>query len=291
MKKFLLSAIACFAISSAANAVVADKLWIIGDPAGEWNPTKGVECTKISDGVFEYVANFTAEKTSFGFVNQLAGEGDWDGLKAHRYVAPAAGTVPTVGENVMEYATSDAAWDLPAGNYTLTIDTNNMKLILGGDKPVVTAPKLYFLGEVNGWNPSDEYAFVTEDEGVTYTFKASMIRNGEDNPFKIATNGWSTEYSNGNLKMESGKTYPVVHSNSSTGNMGFAEDLKDAVLVLDTEKMTLTVSSSSSSAVTEIDTEENAEVEYYNLQGLRITEPKGLVIERKGSHTRKVIIK
>lgn len=36
---------------------------------------------------------------------------------------------------------------------------------------------------------------------------------------------------------------------------------------------------------------DNAEAEYYNLQGVRVANPeKGLYIERKGNNTRKVIL-
>ena len=287
MKKLILTALASIAMASAANAVVADRLWIIGEPAGKWDPTVGVELTKVADGVFEYKAEFTAEKTSFGFVNQLAGPDDWDGLKAHRYVAPASGTVPVVGENEMQYANSDYCWDLPAGTYNLTIDTNTMKLILEGDEPVVKPATLYFLGDVNNWTPSAEYAFETED-GVIYTYSATVIRSAEDCQFKIATDGWATEYSNGLQNMEANKIYPIGPG-SGVDNMGFADDIEDVVLTLDTKEMTLTVTDHA--GVANISTESNLPVEYYNLQGVRTENPVGLVIRKQGANVTKVLVK
>lgn len=288
MRKIFLTALAGIAVASAANAVVADRLWIIGDPAGGWDPTKGVELTKTSEGVFEYDLKITSEKSGFGFVDQLAAEGDWTTLNAHRYVAPSSGYIPVIGENSMEYATSDYCWDLPTGEYKLTVDTKNMKLILAGDEPVVKPAALYFLGDTNDWTASPEYAF-TSDDNVVHTFKATVIRSAEDCTFKIATNGWATEYSNGKKDMKAGNTYPIGPG-KDVGNMGFAEDIEDATLILDTKAMTLTVLSGSS-AVTEIAVDENAPVEYYNLQGVRVSNPKGLVIRKQGSKVTKTIIR
>ena len=151
MKKLLFTVLASLAISASANAVVADRLWIIGEPAGGWDTTLGIELNKTADGVFEYDADFDSKK-SFGFVDRLAEANDWDSFNAHRYVAPNWGTVPVVGENPMEYATSDFCWDLPEGKYHMTIDTNKMQLIIytdeeGGDIPEVKIPDLYFVGE------------------------------------------------------------------------------------------------------------------------------------------------
>ncbi len=288
MKKLFLTALASIAMASAANAVVADRLWIIGEPAGAWDPTVGIELSKVSDGVFVYEADFKAEKTSFGFVNQLAGPGDWDGLKAHRYVAPASGTVPVEGENEMQYANSDYCWDLPAGKYTLTIDTNTMKLILGGDTPVVKPATLYFLGDTNNWAASEEYAFTANEEGTVYTYKATVIRSAEDCQFKIATDGWATEYSNGIQNMRLNQVYEIGPG-AGVDNMGLAEDIEDAVLVLDIKAMTLTVTNTAGAAAVEAETE--APAEYFNLQGVRVAEPKGLVICRRGAKVSKVIIR
>lgn len=287
MKKLFLTALASIAVASAANAVVADRLWIIGEPAGGWDTTLGIELSKVSDGVFEYTAEFKAAKTSFGFVDQLAAAGDWESFNAHRYVAPASGTVPVEGENEMQYGTSDYCWDLPAGTYTLTIDTNNMKLILGGDTPVFKPETLYFLGDTNDWKASSDYAFTTEDD-VVYTYTATVIRSAEDCTFKIATDGWAVEYSNGNKEMELNKTYPIGPG-SGVENMGLKEDIENAVLILDTKAMTLTVTDTA--AVETIETDENAEAEYFNLQGVRILKPEGLVICRRGNKVSKLFVR
>ena len=87
MKKLLFTVLASLAISASANAVVADRLWIIGEPAGGWDTTLGIELNKTADGVFEYDADFDSKK-SFGFVDRLAEANDWDSFNAQRYVAP-----------------------------------------------------------------------------------------------------------------------------------------------------------------------------------------------------------
>ena len=46
-----------------------------------------------------------------------------------------------------------------------------------------------------------------------------------------------------------------------------------------------------SSAIDEIVTEENTDVEYYNLQGVRVMNPeKGIYIKRQGGKTSKVVL-
>lgn len=293
MKKLLLSALAVFAISSSASAVVADRLWIIGEPAGGWDTTLGIELNKTSDGVFEYNADFDSKK-SFGFVDRLAEANDWDSFNAHRYVAPDWGTVPVVGENPMEYGTSDYCWDLPAGKYHMTIDTNKMLLVIstdgGGDKPVVIIPDLFFVGEVNSWQFKDDYRFTADETGKVFTYKSAVIRGTADCSFKISADGWNPEYTTEVMDMKAGQIYTMMPGKGH-GNMAFADDLIEGVLVFDSEAMTLAVYDAST-GVDDVETTDNTPAEYYTLQGMKIANPgQGLYIERRGTSVRKVYIK
>ena len=72
--------------------------------------------------------------------------------------------------------------------------------------------------------------------------------------------------------------------------MAFAVDVEDAVLILDTNTMKLTVKGNTS-GVAEIGMD-SAEAEYFNLAGVKVEKPvKGLYIVRRGAKTAKEIIK
>lgn len=294
MKKLLLSALAVLAVSVSASAVVAERLWIIGEPAGGWDTTLGIELNKTSDGVFEYDADFDGKK-SFGFVDRLAEANDWDSFNAHRYVAPEWGTVPVVGENPMEYATSDYCWDLPAGKYHMTIDTNKMQLIIstdgeGGDTPEVKIPDLFFVGEVNNWQFKDDYRFTADEAGKIFTYKAAVIRGTAEGAFKITAKDWNPEYTTEVMDMKAGQIYTMLPG-KGRGNMAFADDLVEGVLVFDTEAMTLAVYDATT-GVEDVEVSDNTIAVYYTLQGVKVANPgPGLYIERRGTSVRKVYIK
>ena len=75
------------------------------------------------------------------------------------------------------------------------------------------------------------------------------------------------------------------------GNMAFADDLIEGVLVFDSEAMILAVYDAST-GVDDVETADNAPAEYYTLQGMKIANPEqGLYIERRGTSVRKVYIK
>ena len=88
--------------------------------------------------------------------------------------------------------------------------------------------------------------------------------------------------------MGANKIYPIGPG-SGVDNMGFADDIEDVVLSLDTKEMTLTVTDPA--GVANISTESNLPVEYYNLQGVRTENPVGLVIRKQGANVTKVLVK
>lgn len=284
---------AAFAVAAfGMNAEVANTLYIIGEPAGGWSPSKGLEMTKTSDGVFEKDVVLTG-KNSFGFVKELNNNGDWGALNGCRYTPPSAGTVPVEGENEMLYngGATDYSWDLEAGSYHFTVNTNTMKFILSktGDTPVVPDPEpqlgdLYFVGEVTDWAFLEEYKM--QREGDVYTYSTGTIRGGLQ--FKLSDSSWSPAYTTLNIEMTVGETYEVT-TGDGLGNMQLKEDVIDAVLTLDVKAMTLKIEGSSA-AVEDIELE-SADAEYYNLQGVRVAAPEsGLYIVRRAGKTSKILI-
>lgn len=292
MKKILLFS-AGLMTAMAINAEVAQTLYLIGEPAGGWDTSKGLEMTKTADGVFEINVDLGG-KNSFGFVKTIGG--DWDSFNSCRYTPAAASTVPQMGENEMFYTgdTTDYSWDLEAGKYHFKVDTNSMKFILsegsggGGDDPTppVVKDDLFFVGEVNDWQFLDEYKMSVE--GNIYTYTTGVVRGGIS--FKLSDRNWKNAYTTRDKDMTSGKTYEVV-TGDGLPDMAFSSDIEDAELVLDIENKTLSVRGAAGVDNVSADFDD-APAEYFTISGVKVTNPApGLYIVRRGAKVTKEYIR
>ena len=289
MKKTLLSAALAACVAFGAAAEVASTLYLIGEPAGGWDTSKGIEMTKTAEGVFETDVTLLG-KNSFGFVKELNSNGDWTAFNSCRYTPAEAGTVPEIGDNDMFYTGDDTdhSWDLGAGNYHFKVDTNTMKFILsdgGGDVPPTPEVTYYFVGDANNWTFLDAYIMTAGEDGV-YTYSAPTIRGGV--PFKLSDRDWKLSWTSKDEAMTTG-TYDVV-TGDALPNMAFAEDLENAELILDTKAGKLTVKGNMA-GVTDILTDADASAEYFNMQGVRVASPApGLyLVRRAGKITKEVL--
>lgn len=292
MKKILLFS-AGLMTAMAINAEVAQTLYLIGEPAGGWDTSKGLEMTKTADGVFEINVDLGG-KNSFGFVKTIGG--DWDSFNSCRYTPAAASTVPQMGENEMFYTgdTTDYSWDLEAGKYHFKVDTNSMKFILsegsggGGDDPTppVVKDDLFFVGEVNDWQFLDEYKMSVE--GNIYTYTTGVVRGGIS--FKLSDRNWKNAYTTRDKDMTSGKTYEVV-TGDGLPDMAFSSDIEDAELVLDIENKTLSVRGTAGVDNVSADFDD-VPAEYFTISGVKVTNPgSGLYIVRRGAKVIKEYIR
>lgn len=292
MKKILLFS-AGLMTAMAINAEVAQTLYLIGEPAGGWDTSKGLEMTKTADGVFEINVDLGG-KNSFGFVKTIGG--DWDSFNSCRYTPAAASTVPQMGENEMFYTgdTTDYSWDLEAGKYHFKVDTNSMKFILsegsggGGDDPTppVVKDDLFFVGEVNDWQFLDEYKMSVE--GNIYTYTTGVVRGGIS--FKLSDRNWKNAYTTRDKDMTSGKTYEVV-TGDGLPDMAFSSDIEDAELVLDIENKTLSVRGTAGVDNVSADFDD-VPAEYFTISGVKVTNPgPGLYIVRWGAKVTKEYIR
>mgnify|MGYP002749063719 CR=1 FL=1 len=292
MKKILLFS-AGLMTAMAINAEVAQTLYLIGEPAGGWDTSKGLEMTKTADGVFEINVDLGG-KNSFGFVKTIGG--DWDSFNSCRYTPAAASTVPQMGENEMFYTgdTTDYSWDLEAGKYHFKVDTNSMKFILsegsggGGDDPTppVVKDDLFFVGEVNDWQFLDEYKMSVE--GNIYTYTTGVVRGGIS--FKLSDRNWKNAYTTRDKDMTPGKTYEVV-TGDGLPDMAFSSDIEDAELVLDIENKTLSVRGTAGVDNVSADFDD-VPAEYFTISGVKVTNPgPGLYIVRRGAKVTKEYIR
>lgn len=293
MKKVILMALALMA-ASGLRAEIAQTLFLIGEPAGGWDTSKGIQMTKTADGVFETDVDFSGTN-SFGFVKELNSSGDWTAFNSCRYTPASSGEQPMEGANDMIYTgddSNDYCWDLGAGKWHFKVDTGAMKFYLSvgsGDTPEPPAPvtDLYFVGEVNDWQFLDEYVMTAD--GPEYTYSAWLIRGGIS--FKLSDKDWKTAYTSKNEQMTVGQTYDLF-TGDGLANMAFATDIEDAELLLDVDARTLTVRGTA--GIDNVSAEmEDSPAEYYTLDGKRVVSPdaSGIYIRKQGSRVTKVVIR
>ncbi|MCM1369107.1 MAG: hypothetical protein NC204_01915 [Candidatus Amulumruptor caecigallinarius] len=213
-------------------AVKADKLYVMGTQVGGFAYNKGQELDKKSDGVFTYQVT-TNQTFWFAFTSELGSS--WNVTNAHRYAPATNNTTPQTGENAMSYGV-DASWQLPAGTYNMTIDTNNMKLILGGEV-VFEIGDLYLRGAFNDYAAQAAWKFTKNDD--VYTL--SDVTIPANSAFKVGNADWSfsctVPYEERN-SIEFGKTYTYVKGGMDN-DMSFSAEQTGVTITVDTKNETI----------------------------------------------------
>ena len=167
------------------------------------------------------------------------------------------------------------AKNLESGN-EFTIDGNAYRAIKfsNGAQNTVTLPEGFVATKVTFYttinkdeNPNNRICYWAEVAGIEYTAEEN---NGTINSFK-------------NYEKPDVQSFTLNNLNSFTFKN--AGEQPFAVLVVEYEP-------GNTSAITDIVSDENAPVEYYNLQGVRVENPaNGIIIKRQGSKVEKVIVK
>lgn len=300
-----------------------EHLYVIGQVNGAdtWTANTGVELAK-NEAVYTLTDMDVVDAgDGFGYFSLATVLGatadDWDGLNAgDRYGADtkdalltpdAAGTIALFEVNVS--ASSANSWKVAAGTYDLTADLEHMTiLIVRKDTPAPQNPDLYIIGLNGDWNNfPDSNKFVYEEGTNTYTLEiASMVA---DTNFKIAPLNWGGEgehlYVFGATSAEDGRitddklgnAFDLMRSDTGSFNFVTASPLKNVKITLNIDYTAETYSmifegEDETLGVDDVKIENNAGIEYYNLQGVRVLNPdKGLYIVRRGASINKVILK
>lgn len=181
-------------------------------------------------------------------------------------------------------------------NVTVVYNPTDMTVTVTGDgvnAPVgPSIPELYVRGVMNDWGTT---AQMTEEDGV-YTYKFDLV-TADAAEFKIADDSWST-YNYGGQNMSVYCNNPgvqkLVYQGDNVKIDNWVDGPMEITFVLDTLELTVVGTNQPedpSSAIEAIDTE-NAPVEYYNLQGVKVNNPeKGIYLKKQGNTTTKVIVK
>ena len=139
------------------------KVYILGNVAGDWDPTIGQEMT-TSDGV-TYTAKMEAVNLDgysyFSFTKMLAETNDqagWDLIADYRFGAVSEGdflvTDEQLGQELALTAEGYQTFKIPTGTYNLTVNVEDMTLVI--EKEAVVIDKLWMLGDMveGGWAPN-----------------------------------------------------------------------------------------------------------------------------------------
>ena len=171
--------------------VVETGLFLVGTFNG-WDPITAEQMTLAEDG------KYTIEKTfdtsmELKFVGLQA---DWDAQGQVVYGAVSEGNFifdeQYLGQE-LDITSPGENFQLPAGNYTITVDLTAGKVVFSGEiiKPVVETG-MFMVGKFNNWDAANPLALEQQEDG---TFVANITFDTDLwNDFKFVTDnsGWET---------------------------------------------------------------------------------------------------
>lgn len=299
MKKFFTLIAVLIAACGSLFAQEADKTWYMVGLINEWKFEAGTWFTSKGDGVYElkldeYKGDFKILRAdAAGKLSWSLAWGTKDATKKVE-VNGAAYTAEFGGNNV--FPTKDnVVWK----NATVTLteganpDVDPVTItITGTEQSMQTSYGL--VGVFCDWSLSKAEPFVDKGNGVwecAYTGEFT----GE---FKISKNGTWVAYGGTNqlipTTVELGTALTLAKPADGLKNLKITDIVIDPVFSLtiaDDETATLVVTGEKS-GITDIEADDNAPIEYYNLQGLKIENPEnGLFIKKQGNKVSKVLVK
>ena len=256
-----------------------------------WAPTTPLEITG-ENGVYTATVDFV--NTIFKLSTT---KGDWAEFNATGL--NVASNPIAIGEPVaLTAGYSNDIIIANTGKYDVTIDLVNNTLTL---EAVVNYPEvIYAIGNINelNWSTSEGVSFTHKGDGI---YEGSINVDNVDNGygyFQFATTlggSWDavnagTRYgaTENNLLVENGKIY-VMTNNWGGGTQSWKCEAGVVELEVDIANNTMKIVNLTGVENIEVD---NADVEYYNLQGVKVDNPtNGTYIKVQGKKTTKVYIK
>lgn len=213
-----------------------EPMYIIGEPAGDWSPSVGLEMARVPGG-WKWTSA-VGRDTYFGFATQLEEPGsvDWDHFNSTYRLCPEVnGTYALPGDFELYCNGSSAAFrgcdaectyfiKKDGDNYTLTVTALQK---VPSDLLIET---MGVIGSFNGWAGDVEMTDIATNIWVA-------IMDELDGDFKFRANGsWDINYGCGSIA--SVTSYDSVEVVEDGGNF-MAEGLKDVTLILDIPNMKL----------------------------------------------------
>ena len=172
---------------------------------------------------------------------------------------------------------------------TITLDTNAKTIAIKGADAENEYTDIYLVGDFGeGWSESLTTMPLTLKSGDTYEGTYTLI--AEKSYFKLKAGNFVYGTGGEDVAVELGTEYTTA----KTGNaysIPAGEYVFTYVMAKNAENGKLTVKKAT--GIADIAADENAPVEYFNLQGMRISQPAAgeIVIRRQGSKVSKVLVK
>ena len=228
-KKILLLLLAILAMAVPSSWAYASTMYAMGDIAGVggWNPTKGKQMTRESDGV--YTLNDINITGYFGFSEVLANnndDGGWSWVNGYRY-GPSSKDYG-VGTGTHTVSKSTNSWEFTGDKskkYDVKLDLTKNQLTISEHSSAPTISTLYLRGSFNGFGTSNDWKFSTTD-GVTYTLTGKDISAGDEMKVADASSNFAEQYTSGG-DIEPNKEYTLA---TSGDNMKLITGVKDATI-------------------------------------------------------------
>ncbi len=306
MKKTFLSIIlaACSGVVSVAET--PSVLYMIGGATeGAWNWDQATEMKPVADHEEEY--SYTGNLSVGEF--KICAVKDYSFSASYYRPSSADCNISKEGvtdSKVVYTLSPDDKWNVTeAGQYTITINIKTMTLdasYLGATvKDPIETDALYLLGDAApcGWNIEDPTPCVKEDNNV-FVYKGNLNKGSLQAILLPGGANWGAKFiipTFNSCKISTAGVenkefdYSADHSNSWN-----VEEEGDYRLEFDLNNWTVAVSSAPDISAgingIELDTDKDAPVEYYNLQGVRVYDPaNGLYLKRQGEKVSKIMIK
>lgn len=289
MKKF-------YAFVAAAMAAVSmnAQLYICGNGDGlGWDPTNPKTVEAEADGSYKFeLKNVVEFKVS-------TVKGDWSafnsgslwintaksefGKETKFYGGENNISVPWTGDYTFTLKFTTVADDEYAKGYSITTTTT--------PEPGFVIQDVYIRGDMNNWGTDAAWKFETTD-GINYKFVcsgATKIYSGVQ--FKIATSDWNAVNNGTNAAIPFDSEVEFLYDSQSP-NAKLTNDFEGTIsFVMNSTRSNLNVLfSTQTSGIEDAVIETAEEVEYYNLQGVRVANPEnGIFIARQGKKVYKVV--
>ena len=174
---------------------------------------------------------------------------------------------------------------------TVVIDTNAGTITVNGTSAANEFEEVYLIGNFgDGWSETNTNMPLTLKEGTTDTFEGTYELTAATSYFKLKAGSLVFGTGGDDVAVELDTDYTA----KKTGNaysIGAGKYNFVCTVAADGETATLKVTAATD-GIADITADENAPVEYFNLQGVRVAEPTtGLYIRRQGGKAAKVYVK
>lgn len=268
-----------------------EKIYVVGYN-GQWDPSTPLEIAG-EEGVYKAEG---VEFTSTTFKISTT-KGSWDEFNATGL--NVASNPIAIGETVaLSKGASSDIIIATAGTYDITVDYNNMTLILEG---VVSYPEvIYAIGTINGysWSTSEGAVLTSKGEGV---YEGSFIVDGDDTGygyFQFATTlGAEWEDVNAGTRYGATEENQEVEANAiynMTNNWGGGSQswkCQKGECSIEVDIVNCTMQIVSFTGVEDVEYVETVAPVYYNLQGIEVANPQnGIFIKKQGNKVSKVAL-